>query len=738
MINTTRRTLLKSTGALLISIALPACSRDTEIVAALAPEVSGTIGLGNWIKIDASGVVTLSPGKVELGQGIGTALAQITAEALDVDFSRITLAPVDTNYSPDQSYTFSSISIQQSGPQIQKAAAAGKQFLLQQAAKTLNEEISDLTVDDGRIVLRGEETQLSYWEIVNGQDFAVDPEEQHVTTVSTSGKTVGKSEKRIDIPAKVFGEPAFIQDLRLPGMLHARLVRPPAPRAELKAFNADLINTMTGVVKVIRDGNFVAVIAAREQNARDAASALRDSLEWTAPGDLPDSDNIYDWLKSSPKKLEQVAGEPVTQNSSDDSTLIKASYQRPYQTHGSISPSAGVALYEQDKLTVWSHAQGMYPLRQAIAHTVGLEPEQVRCIHLEASGCYGHNGADDAACEAAMLAINTPGVPIRLQWERADEFLWEPYGSAMLIETSAELEADGSISSWDYHLWSCQHSGRPTGVETAGNLLYAQHRENPLPIPPARSIPQPNGGSDRNAVPLYKFDKLSVQKHLVTEMPLRTSSLRGLGAYANIFAIESFMDELALQANIDPLTYRLMHLEDPRAIAVLEELSVLSQWNKRPAENTGVGWGLAFGQFKNLSSYLGLVFQVRVAPEDGTITLDRVVAVCDAGLVINPDGLCAQIEGGINQSASWTLKEQVNFDKNGISSSDWASYPILRFDEIPDIEVHLMPDNNNKALGVGETAQGPAAAAIANAVYHASGQRLRQLPLTAAPFKITS
>jgi CO/xanthine dehydrogenase Mo-binding subunit len=372
----------------------------------------------------------------------------------------------------------------------------------------------------------------------------------------------------------------------------------------------------------------------------------------------------------------------------------------------------------------------MYPLREAIAHTLGLELDQVRCVHREAAGCFGHNGADDAACDAAALAMQLPGKPIRLQWERADEFAWEPYGSAMHIETRATMDDSGQVRSWDFDIWSCPHTSRPRGPETAGNLIYAQHKSEPLEIPPAQSIPQPVGGADRNGIPIYAFDDVTVNKHLLTDMPLRVSALRGLGAYANVFAIESFMDELATSAKQDPIAFRIRHLQDERAIAVLERLAVESDWPNRPKPGSGEGWGVGFARFKNLSSYVGVVCQVGFDRESGKISLHHATAVCDAGLIINPDGVRAQIEGGIVQSASWTLKEQLKFSKSRIVSRDWASYPILRFDEVPEVRVVLMSRDDQKSLGVGEAAQGPTAASIANAMFAATRFRLRRLPLS--------
>ena len=723
--NSNRREFLTSTGSLVVCFTLPGCG---DKAGKAAP---GFASMDNRIRIESTGVVNLALGKVELGQGISTALAQIAAEELRVDIDRIRLSSVDTDHSPDESYTFSTISVQQSGPLVRQAAAAGRQFLLRRSADALTTPIENLDVMDGEIRIAGKPSGLHYWDLVADEETEIKLTGDEAILPVSGYQIVGHSVHRLDIPGKLFGEAMYLQDMRLPGMVHARVVRPPAERAHLIEMDAEAIEQMPGVFKIVRDGDFVAVAAEREQQARNAATALRNSIRWSSPDDLPGSGRVYEWLKSAPTRVESIVSRHSSQQDNSSTTSINAVYQRPYQAHASISPSAAIALYERKKLTIWSHAQGMYPLRTAIAHTLGLETNQVRCIHKEAAGCFGHNGADDAACDAAAIAMQVEGRPVRLQWERADEFSWEPLGSAMQIETRAALDESGRISSWDHDIWSCPHTSRPRSADNAGHLIYAQHKSSPLRIPAPASIPQPAGGADRNAVPLYAFENMNVTKHLVTDVPLRVSALRGLGAYANIFAIESFMDELASAAGQDPLAFRIRHLEDERATAVLQRLSYESAWPSRPVAESGEGWGLSFARFKNLSSYVGIVFKVDVDSESGKIRLKHAVAVCDAGLVINPDGVRAQIEGGIIQSASWTLKEQVRFTASAITSRDWASYPILRFDEVPEIDVHLMPHNGNKALGVGEAAQGPTAAAIANAVFHASGLRLRRLPFTA-------
>ena len=716
----TRRDVLKVGGSLVVVCALPGCSRDSS--------GSGYAMLGDRLHIHANGKVDLYMGKVELGQGIGTAIAQITADELGVDMSSMQLKSVDTMHSPDESYTFSSISIQQSGGAFRHAAAAGRRHLLGDAARRLATDVDRLSVKDGAILERGQTTGLDIWQLIDGEEIVIEPADTESYLPQDQYRYVGMSMPRIDIPGKVFGDESFLQDLRLDGMVHARIVRPPAERATLDSLDASIAKTMPGVLDVVLDGNFIAVIATREQQARNAASALRRAARWTLPGDLPDADRLYEWLRAAPSRVEKIVEPGAASSAGGSTTSVSAEYQRPYHAHASISPSMAVALYEDGDLTVWSHGQGMYPLRAALAHVFGLDQKNVRCIHREASGCYGHNGKDDAACDAAAIAIAFPGRPVRLQWERDDEFAWEPYGSAMHIEMRAELDDGGSVRSWTHELWSCPHTSRPRRADVAGSLIHAQHRANPLDIPEAQSISRPHGGADRNSVPIYRFDQVTVTKHLVTEMPLRVSALRGLGAYADVFAIESFVDELASRTDQDPIDFRLKYLEDERAIELLERLADIGNWTNRPAASGGEGWGLGFARFKNMAAYAGILARIEV--EDDKIRMLSATAVCDAGLVVNPDGVRAQIEGGVIQSASWTLMEQVRFSTMHIESRDWSSYPIMRFDQVPDVDVHLIDRKGRKSLGVGEAAQGPTAAAIANAVYHATGQRLRQLPLT--------
>ena len=470
----TRREFLGCSGALVVYFSLPF---GAPSVFAQSPGAAGIAALDTWISIKADGKVRISVGKVELGQGIQTALGQIAAEELDINFSRVRMSSVDTEHSPDESYTFSSISIQQSGTAIRKAGAQARGILVDMAAGQLGAKANLLTVEDGHIHLNGSASDVDYWSLLEGRSFEAAVGQDIETKPVDQYRIVGKSVARIDIPGKVYGDVTFLQDLRLDGMVHARVIRPPADRAKLLELDTSPIESMPGVLKVVRDGNFLAVITDREFQADQAAKALRSLSHWELANDLPGMDKLPEWLRTEPSKLYPIVEKKAI--AAGVATRLSASFSKPYIAHGSISPSAAVALKNDEGLTVWNHGQGMYPLRGAIAAIVGLEEEQVRCIHMEAAGCYGHNGGPDAACDAAAIAMQFPHRPVRLQWSRADEFQWEPYGSAMSIEINAGLNDKGHIIDWDYDLWSCPHSTRTRGAAGAGNLLYAQHRTNP-------------------------------------------------------------------------------------------------------------------------------------------------------------------------------------------------------------------------------------------------------------------
>jgi nicotinate dehydrogenase subunit B len=454
--------------------------------------------------------------------------------------------------------------------------------------------------------------------------------------------------------------------------------------------------------------------------------ALSDAAKWQETARLPRQDDLADTLRAL-RSQDSVISEKSDPSAIGQRTL-EATYTRPYQSHGSIGPSCAVAQLVDDRMTVWTHTQGVYPDRQAIAEMLKMPAAKVRCIHIEGSGCYGHNGADDAAADAALIARAMPGTPVRVQWMREQEQAWEPFGPAMVTKLKASLAADGSIADWNFEVWSNTHSMRPG---SAGSLLAAQHMAQPFAVPAPKPLPLPEGGGDRNAIPIYTFPNARIVHHFIPDMPLRISAMRSLGAYHNVFSIESFMDELAGLAGIDPVAFRLRHLQDSRGRDVVERAAQGFGWREGQRAPNGRGFGFAFARYKNLAAYCAVASEVEVNRETGRARLVRAVAAVDSGQVVNPDGLTNQVEGAIVQSMSWTLFESVSFDDTRITSIDWQTYPILRFDGVPDtIEVHIINRPGQPFLGSGETGQGPAAASVANAIANATGKRLRNLPLT--------
>ncbi len=691
-------------------------------------DLPGSLGedplLESWIRIDADNTITVFTGKAELGQGIRTALLQVAAEELYVSPAEITLVTADTGRTPDEGFTAGSQSMQDSATAILHAAAQVRGILVEIAAERFGVAAQDLTLG-GRTVAAPGGQSLSYGELVAGQLEGVEATEDAPLKDPASYSVVGQDLPRIDIPAKVTGGPAYVQDMRLPGMVHARVVRPPSYGAQLSALDSAEVERMPGVLEIVRDGNFIAVIAEGEWQAVQAMRALSRAASWEEEERLPGQDAIFDFMLSLPSEERVIHEEGSARGYGD---WIEATYLREYQMHASIGPSCAVALYEDGVVTVWTHSQGVYPLREAIAEMLDLPEEQVRCIHVEGSGCYGHNGADDVGGDAALLAVAYPGRPVRVQWMREDEHVWEPYGAAMISQARARLDGDGRIAAWNYEVWSNAHSTRPGG---AGALSCAWLRADPIMMEPPEPIPQPTGGGDRNAIPLYALPAARIVNHFIPEMPLRVSALRALGGYMNVFALESFMDELALAANVDPVAFRLAHMEDERAREVIERTAEAFGWQSDAPLPRGRGRGFGFAQYKNLAAYCAVAAEVEVDANSGHVRLVRAVSAIDSGTAVNPDGIRNQTEGGIIQSASWTLHEQVRFDRMRINSRDWSTYPILRMRNVPEsVEVHVVDRPGMPYLGTGEAAQGPTAAAIANAVANATGRRLRHIPLT--------
>lgn len=728
-----RRSLLKGGGALVLyfSISSGRLAAQEGAPTGSPPPVKlpGSLSdfpfLDSWIRIDNDESITVFTGKAELGQGIRTALSQIAAEQLKVDFSRIRLLTADTGQTPNEGYTAGSQSMQNSGTAILHAAAYLRRMMIELAADELGVATDDLKVENGTFVSSAGE-RLSYGQLVSGRSLHVTVNDQTGFFEPESYTVMGQSVPRVDIPGKVTGEPSYVHDLRLEGMVHARVVRPPRRGMRLADLDTSQVDEMPGVIRVVRDGNYLGVIAEGEFQAIKAMQALQAAAQWEGGASLPSDTDIYDHLMQLPAESSVINGPETAASPPEGAKVVEATYTRPYQMHGSIGPSCAVGLFQNGQLTIWSHTQGVYPDRSAIAEMMGMDERAVRLIHMEGAGCYGHNGADDAAADAALLARVLPDRPVRIQWMRDHEHQWEPYGSAMVVRANGSVSGTGDVSSWNYEVWSNPHTTRPG---PAGNLLPAQLISGSFEPEAPANIPQPAGGADRNAVPEYNIPNARVVEHFISEMPLRTSALRSLGAYTNVFALESFMDELALAAGADPVEFRLVRLEDPRARDVVITAAEAFDWNgweRRP----GRGRGFAYARYKNLAAYCAVVIDVEVDGATGRIRLGRAVAACDSGQAVNPDGIRNQIEGGLVQSASWTLFEQVRFNEEGVHSTDWAGYPIMRFPSVPEtVEVHVIDRPGEPFLGTGEASQGPAAAAIANAVADAIGVRIRDLPL---------
>jgi CO/xanthine dehydrogenase Mo-binding subunit len=729
-----RRRVLAGGGALIVSFAMSDAIAQDQAAPAAAPKPPGSLAtspyLDSWIRIDADGGITVFSGKAELGQGFKTAFQQIAAEELDVAFASLKVVTADTRRTANEGYTSGSNSMKDSGTAIQNAAAQARELLVAEAARRLNLPAENFRTENG-VVIAPDGQHLSYGDLVAGDMLHVQAQAKSTLKDPATYKVIGQPLQRVDIPAKVTGGAAYVQDMRLPGMVHARVVRPPSYGAQLTECDTSTVEKLPGVVKVIRNGNFLAVVAQKEFQSIKAMGALSAAAKWRETPGLPKQDDLPRILTSLPSQNSTIF------ERSDPSAVgqrtIEATYTRPYQSHGSIGPSCAIAQSVDDATTVWTHTQGVYPDRQGIAEMLRMPAASVRLIHVEGSGCYGHNGADDAAADAALIARELPGVPVRVQWTREQEHGWEPFGPAMVTKLKASLDGNGAISSWNFDVWSNTHSMRPGG---AGSMLAAQHMAQPFAVPAPKPIPLPEGGGDRNAIPIYKFPNAHVVHHFIPSMPVRVSAMRALGAYHNVFSIESFMDELAGLAGSDAIEFRLRHLDDPRGREVIEKAAQGFGWRKGQKAPPDRGFGFAFARYKNLAAYCAIASEVEVDRETGRARLVRAVAAVDSGQVVNPDGLTNQIEGAILQSASWTLYEAVSFDDTRITSIDWQTYPILRFNAVPEkIEVHIINRPGLPFLGSGETGQGPAAASIANAIANATGKRLRDLPLTRKKIK---
>ena len=685
--------------------------------------------LGQWLAIGADGSVTVRSGKVEIGQGIRTALAQIVAQALEVDLSRVRMLSADTAVSPNEGVTAGSLSITDSGGALRQVCAQTRQIYLDAAARQFGldaEQRSRLQVRDGQIGLPHAPALTSYWQLA---DPALLDRAAGQSVATAAASAAPEPLQRLDLPAKVLGQPSFVHDMELPGMLHGVVLQAPSPAARLLEVDLQAAQGLPGVVAVLRSGSFLGLVAQTEYQALQARSRLTALARWQEEPSLPEMQALADYLREGLVDTTTVSRKETDEGAAAAHSL-SASYQRPFLAHASIAPSCAIAVYTPDQATqleVWSHTQGVFNLRADLAALLGLAPDAVRVRHADGAGCYGHNGADDVAGDAALLARAVPGRPVRVQWSREDELSCAPVGAAMVADLQADLDAEGRISRWQHQVWSTGHSMRP-GRSAIPVLRAAAMIEPPFERQVAINMPLAvGGGAERNAVPLYDFASHEVLSHRALRMPIRTSSLRSLGAHLNVFAAESFMDELAELAATDPLSFRLRHLVEERARAVLERAADLAGWS--PAGlGEGRGLGLGLTRYKNTGAWCAAVAQVDLRER---FAVEQLWLVVDAGRLVHPDGARNQVEGGAIQTLSWVTKEQVAFDRTRITSNNWDSYPILKFSEVPPVTVQFIDRPDQPSLGVGEATHGPVAAAIGNAVYAALGVRMRSMPINA-------
>ncbi len=690
---------------------------------ALPPSLKANPKLSSWVAFSRDGHVSVSPVKVEIGQGIITALAQIAADELDVDISRLRMVRASTSFSPDEGVTSGSLSIQNSGRALRHACAEIRQIFLTAAAERLGVSPDALTVRDGAIAGPGN-VSTSYWELADEISLDRDAAPGVIAKSPDQRALAGHSVARLDIPDKVFGHSRFIHDFSLPEMLHGRVLRPELSHATLLELNEECAREIEGLVAIVRDGNFAGVVCETEANAELALAALRKSAKWSLAETLPDEDALAEWQKIQPAETTVIDSRKLPLPPAV-SRSVKRQYTRPYIAHASIAPSCAIAQWDRNQLRVWTHSQGVYNLRSDLALVFKLPKDDIVVEHMEGAGCYGHNAADDVALDAALLAKAAHGHPVRLQWSRADEMSHAPFGAAMTVEVGADLDADGEIVGWHHSVWSNGHTARPGRAERP-TLLAASELATPFPRAIAVNPPHASGGGgDRNSIPVYDFPSWQIESHRLTTMPIRTSALRTLGAQCNVFAIESFIDELAHERGEDPVAFRLRHLSDPRARDVIETVATKAGW--KPAKRDGAGYGIGFARYKESGAYCAVIAEIEGAAD---IAVRRLTIAVDVGEAINPDGLINQIEGGAIQATSWVLKERVRFDAARITSNSWTEYPILRFSEVPEVTVDVLSRPEVEPFGAGEAAHGPVTAAIANAVFDALGVRVRDLPIT--------
>lgn len=682
----------------------------------LPASLTANPALSRWVTVAPDGSVTIRSGKVEIGQGIGAALLLIAASELRLDPSALTLGPTDTGDAPAEGFTAGSLSIEHGGASLRTASAMVRELFAEAAEQALGAPVE---LVDGLFCVPGTNRRLGYGDLADQVDLSVSALDRPLPALIGEGDGA-PGFRRPDLPAKLTGS-AYIQDLRLPGMLFGRVLRPEAPWLRLDSFDHAAVKALRGVVAVVQDGAFAGVVAERDDLAVAAVEKARRSARWSATGPAPEWDEAQSWLDPALAEAQSVLDEGPGPEAAQ---RLQASFARPYLAHAALGPSCAVAQWQGGRLTLHTHSQGIHPLRKQLATVLDLAEEAITATHVAGAGCYGHNAADDVALDAALLA-RAVDRPVMVLWSRADELTWSPHGAAMQVALSAGLTAEGRIADWDCTITSAPHIARPSTGDGV-DLLAARDLARPHP-PSTRCVMKlGDAGGDRNAVPIYALPHRRIRHHALPQGPLRSSALRSLGAHANVFAIEGFMDELAAAAGADPLAFRLAHCADDRTAGVLQAAARAAGWREDEAGGEGEGRGIAVARYKNSGAWYAAVVRVEV---DEAVRVVSIHGAVDAGRVVHIDGLVNQVEGGALQALSWTLKEEARWTGEGFAARSWEEYPILGFGESPRITTEVIR-SDAPPLGAGECAAGPVAGALGNAVAHALGVRVRRMPIT--------
>jgi CO/xanthine dehydrogenase Mo-binding subunit len=720
-----RREFLKASGALVVGFSMLGAAAAQTL---RAPKSVSKEAADSWLTIGADNRVTVYCGKVDLGTGTRTALAQMAAEELEVAFDRVEMVMGDTATTPDQWLTAANLTIFQGGSELRRAAASARRALLERAAQRLGVPASELVVEDAVVRVKSNPGRaLRYGELIgDGLKVQVDP--KIGLKKSSEYRLIGKSIPRVDIPAKVTGEFTYVHDVRVPGMLHARVIRPDLHDARIDEVDLSEARKVPGYVQTVRKRDFLAVVARSEWAAIKAARAVR--VYWKPEGQLPDQAGVFDYWRRMP-----VAKEEVTQTAGNAqgaldgaARRVKATYDFAVQTHATIGPSCAVADFRDGKLTVWTSSQATHSMQHELAVITGLPREAIRLVFVEGAGCYGRNGTEDAATDAALIAQMT-GKPVRVQWSRADETARSPKSPPRCMDLEAGLDAQGNVVAWNADFYIALN-----------HIVAFKPLDFPLLAATETGVARPGnwvGFLFQNSGQPYQLPNVRVNTKHIAQTFFRSSHLRSPGRIENSFANEGFMDELAAAAKADPAEYRLRYLKDERAIEVVQAVMKLARWQPRPGPNPDAGGGdvvkgrgISYLRYNNAITYVAAVAEVEVDKRSGEIRVTRVCASHDCGEMVNPDGVANQVEGGVLQTVSRTLKESVSWTADRVTSVDWATYPIMGMKEAPKVEIALIDRPGTPSWGAGEPTACAIPAAIANAVFDATGVRLRSVPFT--------